>query len=73
MFNDFVLLVDARDGREGLPKGFWIWILRQRPILTSTVGVVQSWIFGALGLQRHDSRVLSRHDRSTLELCALWA
>jgi hypothetical protein len=38
---------------------------------TLTVEVVQRWVFGAahLGLPLYDT-VLSRHNRSTLELCA---
>ena len=72
VFNNFVLLVDARDGHKGRPRALDL-DSQTEAYSTSTAGVVQSRIFGALGLHRQDSRVFSTHNRSILELWALWA
>ena len=39
--NNFTLLVEPRDGRGGLHKGFRIWVLTQDAYSTSSMGVVQ--------------------------------
>jgi hypothetical protein len=41
VFNNFALLVEPRDGRRGLHKGFRIWVLTQDGYSTSSMGVVQ--------------------------------
>ena len=68
VFDNFLLVVNARDGHRGLLR-LLVLDSQAEAYSTSTVGVVQSRASSALGLHLHDFRVI-RHNRSTLECCA---
>jgi hypothetical protein len=69
VFNNFVLLVDARDVHRELPKGFRICIRRQEIILP------RQWALSSPGHPEPQDftctiPAFTTHNRSTLELCA---
>jgi hypothetical protein len=68
VFNNFVFVVDARDGHRSAQK-LLVLDSQAEAYSTSTVGVVQSRVPSALRLHLYPVRVIN-HNRSTLERCA---